>query len=85
MKIKLKYLEGTETLVKSMTCISEVEVRQGHLEFWIRDDEGQSRIELSIKIEKVLSMVCFKHIAEKNMRKVKERKAKVKRGPYKRR
>ena len=78
MKVKLKYTSFAETIVKSMVGISEIEVRQGHLEFWIRDEQNSPILELSIKLECVISMVCFKHIPEKNMRKVKERKSRVK-------
>lgn len=84
MKVNLKYLEGTETLIKKLTHISEIEIRQGFLEFWIRNDEYQPRLELSIKADSVISMICFKHIMEKTNNKIKERKAKIKRGPYKR-
>jgi hypothetical protein len=83
MKINLKYLEGTETLTRKLTGISEIEIRQGFLEFWIRNDEHQPRLELSIKADSVISMICFKHIIEKSNSKAKAR-TKIKKGPYKR-
>lgn len=79
MKVSLKYLEGTEVIVKKLTGISEIEIRQGFLEFWVRNNEGEPLLQLSIPCSSVQSMICFKHIAEKNNRKVKERKARVKR------
>jgi hypothetical protein len=84
MKVNLKYLEEGETLIKKLTSISEIEIRQGFLEFWIRNDEYQPRLELSIKVDSVISMICFKHIIEKANNKIRQRKAKIKRGPYKR-
>lgn len=82
MKVRLTIIENESEVHKRFVGISEVEIRKGNLELWTRNDEGQARIELSISILKVVSLVVFKHIAEKNMNKVKQRKAKIKRGPY---
>lgn len=79
MKVKLTILEEGLKVNKKLLGISEIEIRQGYLEFWTRNDENQSRIELSIKAELVLSMLVFKHIQEKTNNKVKERKSRVKR------
>jgi len=79
MKVKLTVLEEGAKLVKKLIGISEIEIRQGYLEFWSKNEEGQSKIELSIKITSVIDMVVFKHIKEKENHKKKERKARVKR------
>lgn len=79
MKVKLTVLEGENKVTKKLNGISEIEIRQGYLEFWTKDNEGQSKIELSIKVILVLDMVVFKHIKEKENHKKKERKARVKR------
>lgn len=79
MKVKLTVLEGENKVTKKLNGISEIEIRQGYLEFWTKDNEGQSKIELSIKVVLVLDMVVFKHIKEKENHKKKERKARVKR------
>lgn len=75
-------MEHESKISKRFVGISEVEIRQGMLELWTRNEEGQAKIELSIRVERVLDMVVFKHIAEKNMNKVKQRKAKIKKRPY---
>ena len=82
MKVRLTYMEHESKISKRFVGISEVEIRQGMLELWTRNEEGQAKIELSIRVERVLDMVVFKHIAEKNMNKVKQRKAKIKKRPY---
>ncbi len=79
MKVKLTILEGETKVTKKLIGISEIEIRQGYLEFWIKDNEGQSKIELSIKLSLILDMLVFKHIQEKMNTKKRERKAKVKR------
>ena len=79
MKVKLTVLENEAKVTKKLNGISEIEIRQGYMEFWTRNDEGQSKIELSIKINLILDMVVFKHIKEKENNKKRERKAKVKR------
>lgn len=78
MKVRLTYLEGESKIDKRFVGISEVEIRQGMLELWTRNDEGQAKIEFSISVNLILSMVTFKHIIEKNNKKVKERKSRVK-------
>ena len=79
MKVKLTVLENETKVTKKLNGISEIEIRQGYMEFWTRNDEGQSKIELSIKINLILDMIVFKHIKEKENNKKRERKAKVKR------
>lgn len=79
MKVKLTVLENETKITKKLNGISEIEIRQGYMEFWTRNDEGQSKIELSIKLSLILDMVVFKHIKEKENNKKRERKAKVKR------
>jgi hypothetical protein len=79
MKVKLTILEGESKVSKKLNGISEIEIRQGYMEFWSRNDEGQSKIELSIKVNLILDMIVFKHIKEKENAKKKERKSRVKR------
>lgn len=79
MKVKLTYLENELKIVKKLIGISEIEIRRGHLEFWSRNDEGQSKIELSVKLTSVIDMVVFKHIKEKENAKKKERNSRLKR------
>ena len=79
MKVKLTVLENETKITKKLNGISEIEIRQGYLEFWTRDEDNKSKIELSIKLSLILDMVVFKHIQVKENTKKRERKAKVKR------
>ena len=51
MKVKLTVLENETKITKKLNGISEIEIRQGYLEFWTRDEKNKPKIELSIKLQ----------------------------------